>query len=385
MKVLLPFVRTPANILRYTFERTPLAPLMSQVRADIAAGGARADLAYARMTTGSMLMLTAADMAMSGNITGGGPSDPREKAALMRTGWQPYSVKIGDRWYAYNRLDPIGSLLGMSSDLVEVLINSDTDDPNYDAEEASIAIVAAVGANVMNKTYLSGLADFFEAMGDPQRRAEGFVQRFAGSLVPAGVAEVARQVDPYNREVYSMLDAMKRRTPGLSEELPPRRDIWGRPIEFKSGIGWAYDVFSPIYSKKIKPEPIDTEMLRLEAPVGTPSRKVVFDGISVDLERYPGVYSRYLELAGNELKHPAWGMGAKDFLNAVVTGKHPMSQIYQIRSDGPDGGKAAMIAKTVSEYRAMAREQLLREYPALRDEVKERKRERQQLKLPVMQ
>jgi hypothetical protein len=385
MKVLLPFVRTPANILRYTFERTPLAPLMSQVRADIAAGGARADLAYARMTTGSMLMLTAADMAMSGNITGGGPSDPREKAALMRTGWQPYSVKIGDRWYAYNRLDPIGSLLGMSSDLVEVLINSDTDDPNYDAEEASIAIVAAVGANVMNKTYLSGLADFFEAMGDPQRRAEGFVQRFAGSLVPAGVAEVARQVDPYNREVYSMLDAMKRRTPGLSEELPPRRDIWGRPIEFKSGIGWAYDVFSPIYSKKIKPEPIDTEMLRLEAPVGTPSRKVVFDGISVDLERYPSVYSRYLELAGNELKHPAWGMGAKDFLNAVVTGKHPMSQIYQIRSDGPDGGKAAMIAKTVSEYRAMAREQLLREYPALRDEVKERKRERQQLKLPVMQ
>jgi len=381
----MPFVRTPANILRYTFERTPLAPLMSHVRADIAAGGVRADLAYARMTTGSMLMLTAADMAMTGNVTGGGPSDPREKAALMRTGWQPYSFKIGDRWYAYNRLDPIGSLFGMSSDLVEILNNSDTDDPNYDAEQASAAIVASLAANVMNKTWLSGIAEVAAVFSEPEIKAQSFLQRFTGSLIPAGVAEVARQVDPYNREVYSMLDSMKRRTPGLSDELPPRRDIWGRPIEFKSGIGWAYDAFSPIYSKKIKPEPIDKEMLRLEAPVGTPSRKVVFDGITVDLDRYPGAYSRYLQLAGNELKHPAWGIGAKDFLNAVVTGKHPMSQIYQIRSDGPDGGKAAMIAKTVSEYREMARKQLLKEYPILRDEVKERKRERQRLKLPVIQ
>jgi len=199
------------------------------------------------------------------------------------------------------------------------------------------------------------------------------------------VAEVTRQVDPYNREVYSMLDAIKRRTPGLSEELPVRRDIWGRPLEFRSGLGWAYDVFSPIYSKKEDPEPIDSEMLRLEAPVSMPSKRVVFDGVTVDLDRYPGIYSRYLELAGNELKHPAWRMGAKDYLNALVTGKHPMSQIYNIRSDGPDGGKAGMIASVVSDYRKMARDQLLKEYPALRDEVRERKAEKQKLRLPVIQ
>lgn len=385
LKVLLPFVRTPANILSYTFERTPLAPFMKQVRADIAAGGARADLAYARMTTGTMLMMAAADMAMSGVITGGGPTDPREKAALMRTGWQPYSVKIGDRWYAYNRLDPIGSLLGMPADLVEVLINSDEEDPNYDAEESAIAIVAAIGSNVLNKTYLSGLSEFFEAMGDPKRKAEGFVQRFAGSLIPTGVAEVTRAIDPYALETYTMLDAIKRRTPGFSKDLPVRRDIWGRPIELRSGLGWAYDAFSPIYSKQEKAEPIDTEMLRLEAPVSIPSRKVVFDGITVDLERYPGVYSRYLQLAGNELKHPAWQLGAKDYLNALVTGKHMMSQIYNIRSDGPDGGKADMIADVISNYRELARKQILKEYPELNDEVRRRKAEKQRLKMPVLQ
>ena len=51
----LPFVRTPVNIARYAFERTPFAPLVGQWRADIAAGGARADLALARMSTGTAI------------------------------------------------------------------------------------------------------------------------------------------------------------------------------------------------------------------------------------------------------------------------------------------------------------------------------------------
>lgn len=383
LKVILPFVRTPANIMRYTFERTPLAPLMSHVRADVAAGGARRDLALARMATGTMVMLSAADMAMSGQVSGGGPVNPKEKAALLRTGWQPYSVKVGDRWYAYNRLDPVGSLLGMSSDLVEVLVNTDADDPNYEAEEAAVAMVASIGANVMNKTYLSGLSDFFEAMADPRRKSESFAQRFAGSLIPTGVAEVARFQDPYTRETFSMLDAMKRRLPGQSEGLPMKRDLWGRPISYQSGLGWAYDAFSPVYSKKDNPEPIDAELVRLEAPITMPSKRTAFNGVTVDLDRYPGVYSRFLELAGNEVKDAAFGLGAKDLLNAIVTGKHPLAQVYNMRSDGPDGQKAEMIQDIVNRYREQARRQLLEEYPDLRDEVTERQEQQRQLKMPV--
>jgi hypothetical protein len=380
LKVLLPFVRTPANILRYTFERTPLAPLMQHVRADVAAGGARKDLALARMATGTAVMLTGADLAMSGQVTGGGPVDPAQRANLQRTGWQPYSVKLGKRWYAYNRLDPLGSTLGMTADMVEILQNTDGSDPNFDPEEAATAVTAAIGANVLNKTYLSGLADFFEAMADPKRRAEGFAQGLAGSLVPAAVNEVAKAQDPYAREVFTMLDAMKKRTPGLSDSLPLRRDLWGRPVETKSGIGWAYDAFSPIYSKKENPEPIDTELMRLEAPLSMPARRVGFDGVTVDLDRFPGAYSRYLELSGNELKDPAWNMGAKEFLNAVVSGDHPMSAVYQMRSDGPDGTKAEMIADVMNRYRAMARRQLLTEFPAIRAEVSERQDARRQLR-----
>ena len=369
LTVILPFVRTPANILKYTFERTPLAPLMSSVRADIAAGGARQDLALARLSTGTALMMVAADMAMSGTVSGSGPKDTSERQALERTGWQRNSIKVGDRWYAYNRLDPAGSLLGLAAEMVEILNNSEDEDTEEGVGEAAVAAIASISATVMSKTYLSGIADLFEAISDPKRYTETFVQRLVGSTVPAIVGEAARTADPYSREVFGMLDAIKRRTPGLSDDLPLRRDIWGRPVTYQSGLGWAYDVFSPIYTKPAKAEPIDDEMLRLGKAVSMPSKKATFQGVNIDLNNYPGAYSRYVELAGNELKHPNYDMGAKDLLNAVVGGEHFLSEIYDQGTDGADGTKAEIISSIVSEYRKIAREQVLQEFPEIQGEI----------------
>ena len=369
LTVILPFVRTPANILKYTFERTPLAPLMASVRADIAAGGARQELALARLSTGTALMMIAADMAMSGTVSGSGPKDARERQALERTGWQRNSIKIGDRWYAYNRLDPAGSLLGLAAEMVEILNNSEDEDTEESVGEAAVAAVASISATVMSKTYLSGLADLFEAVSDPKRYTESFVQRLVGSTVPAIVGEAARTADPYAREVFGMLDAIKRRTPGLSDDLPLRRDLWGRPVTYQSGLGWAYDVFSPIYTKPAKAEPIDDEMLRLGKAVSMPSKRATFQGVNIDLNNYPGAYSRYVELAGNELVHPNYDMGAKDLLNAIVSGEHFLSDVYNQGTEGVDGTKAEIIDAIVGEYRKLAREQVLQEFPEIQGEI----------------
>lgn len=373
-RLIMPFIRTPGNILRYTFERTPLAPLMSHVRADIAAGGARRDIALARVATGSMLMAASADMAMNESITGKGPSDRAERQALERTGWQPYSLKVGDRYYAYNRLDPIGSLLGLSADMVEILSNMEDNDDLSDAEvESAYAAVAMSAANnLMNKTYMSGVSDLITAMSDPERYGRNYFQRFAGSVVPTGVANVARAMDPYSLEANTMLERIRSRVPGLSQDLPLRRDLWGRPISYRSGLGAIYDTFSPIYSRRENPEPIDTEMLRLGetiegAFVTMPSRTQMFNGVRVNLDNYPGAYSRFVELAGNgttstQYGAPAGGKGAKDYLNSVVQGEGPGAHTYRLKSNE---GKAEYIKSIISRYRKAARSQLLGEYPGI--------------------
>jgi len=386
LKVFLPFVKTPANILKFTFERTPLAPLMRDFRANINAGGARRDTALAQVAVGTTAMMTFADMSMNGQISGRGPIDPAERAALMREGWSPYSIKIGKRWYPFNRLDPIGSLMGLASDTVEAFRNGQAESlDDQDTEKVAVATAIAFAGNLTNKTYLSGLSDLFEALSDPQRYGEATVQRMVGSVVPAAIAAATRVNDPYAREVHSMIDAIYARTPGLSEKLPPKRDLWGEPISYESGFGGAVDLMSPVKAKKPTPEPIDEEILRLGANVTMPQAKTNFSGVTVDLNQYPGAYSRYVELAGNELKHPAWKMGAKDLLNAIVTGKHPLSAVYRIRSDGPEGGKDFFIRDIISKYRELARAQIVKEYPDLATDLREKQANARALKLPVMQ
>ena len=78
-RIIIPFVRTPTNIMSYTFERTPLAFLSKSIREELSAGGARRDLALGKIAAGSMIMAVAADLALSGQVTGAGPADPKLK------------------------------------------------------------------------------------------------------------------------------------------------------------------------------------------------------------------------------------------------------------------------------------------------------------------
>ena len=386
LKVIIPFTKTPANILKFTFERTPLAPLMGSVRANIAAGGARRDLALAQMGLGTMGMLTFADMTLSGQVSGRGTPERGTRAAQMRDGWQPYSFKVGDRWLAYNRLDPIGSLIGMAADATETIQlaqQAGIDDP--DTERLAVAASVAFAGNIVNKTYLSGVSSVIEALNDPQRSAESWAQRLAGSIVPSSVATAAQINDPYRREVYSMIDAMRARIPGLSKDLPPQLNLWGEPVSIESGLGKGYDAMIPIATREGAKEPIDAELIRIEANIVPPGRRTAFDGVTIDLSQNPKAYARYVQLAGNEMKHPAWGMGAKDFLNAVVSGKHPMSAVYRLRSDGPDGGKDVFITDTILKYREMARDQLRKEFPEIDAQVREGRERQRSMRMPVSQ
>jgi hypothetical protein len=320
-------------------------------------------------------MMAAADMAFNGLLTGGGPASPAERQTLARAGWQPDSLKIGDRYFSYSRTDPLGTTLGVAANLAEVVNNMDHNDQEVDPDDAAIHFAASIAGNMMSRTYMSGLSEMMEAMANPKGGADNFAKRFAGSLVPSIVGEAARFNDPYMLETNSMVEAMKARIPGLSKDLPARRDLWGRAISYRSGLGVFYDAISPIASRRENPEPIDREMLKQECFVAAPTSQVNFDGVTVDLKRFGNAYTRYSLLAGNEAKHPAWGQGALDFLNATVSGHGPMAEVYRLRSDGPEGGKADFIKATINQYRGEAKKRLLEEYPELRDYVREKKAE----------
>src|SRR3546814_755482 len=110
LKLILPFVRTPTNLIKFAGERSPFAPMMESWRKDFAAGGARRDLALAKVMVGSGIGAAIAELAAQGVITGSEPKDRNRKGLQYAAGWQPYSVKIGDKYYSYKRLDPFAKI-----------------------------------------------------------------------------------------------------------------------------------------------------------------------------------------------------------------------------------------------------------------------------------
>jgi len=386
LRVVLPFYKIPARILSYTFERTPLAPLMQSYQSNIAAGGAREALARSQMGLGTAMMLATADAVLSGQVTGSGPPEKSQRSAMMDTGWLPYSMKMGDRWVQYNKIETVGSSMAMAADVVETLhgysqaVNGD----NADMEKLAVATGLSIAQDITSKTYLEGLSRIFEAIANPKTEGESQARSMAGSVVPAGIAAADRLQDPYQRQVYTMMDAIKSRIPGASETLPPRRDVWGDPIKHDSGMGKAYDLLSPFATREPTDSPIDKEIVRLGANVNLPAAKVSYGaGATVDLHKDPALYSRYVELAGNGYKDPAWGLGAKDLLNQIVQGNHPLSALYNMKSDGPEGAKAEMIHGIMNQYREGAKQQLLDENPKLQPIIDQKRASVQALKMPV--
>jgi len=251
--------------------------------------------------------------------------------------------------------------LGFAASIAEAVRKGEVDQEAVDEwQEVTAMTIAAVSQVAINKTYMEGFAKLVEVMGDPKRYTQKYVDDLVASFVPLTSlsSAVKNAVDPVQREVGSPQDAVMARIAGLSEQLTPRRDLWGKEITPESGMGKFYDFLSPVRSKEEQPSPIDREIVRLgKGPERVP-KQTAFDGVQANFRFYPKAYDDYTRLAGNDLKHPAWGMGAKDYLNSVVDGKHPLSAVYSMLSDQ---SRKDFISSTVGEYRRLAAQQVLQD------------------------
>lgn len=390
-RYVLPFTGTPANIIKYTFERTPLAPVTARYRAAIRKGGPDAAIARARLTLGTSMMLVAGDLAQNGVITGSGPSNPAERAAWLRAGNRPYSFQFGNKSIAYNRLDPTGFIFGMAADISEYSRNADYDEEltAQELEEVFSASAFAVAENLNNKSYLQGFAMLTEALSDTKRFAPSYVEKLASSFVPAIVGEASRAIDPTMRASQDIMSSLQRKVPFWNESLPPMRDLYGRARTYESGFGTAYDTLSPMYGATANPEPIDQEMLKSGFALSMPSKSLTIDKQDISLKNRSEVYSRFLELqgatkpskmtpeAGEQLEGRFGDRTMLETLNDVVTGKDAdLSESYQSLED-PEDKKNFLTSRVVKPYRDAARAQIKIEFPDLQakaDRVKARRR-----------
>ena len=218
LRLVLPFVRTPTNILKYAFERTPGIAVLKEERGrminDLRSGDpVRQSQAVGKLMTSVTIGGIFIDTIYNNReyITGGGPRDPKQKEALEATGWRPYSIKIGDTYYSYQRLDPLATLLGVGADIVEAGVRDPKGFDQSYLERYFTALTLSFTRNATNKSYLAGIQSVTDALSDPDRYLSRFGRNFASSFVPNIISQMADYDTQALREVRSLGDAFARK------------------------------------------------------------------------------------------------------------------------------------------------------------------------------
>lgn len=373
LKVVVPFFKTPANIGLQVIERTPFAPLSSQWREEVAKGGIYRDMALAKVTLGSSVLATFAALSAEGFLTGRGPERKADREALMRDGWMPYSIKIGDTYYSYAGMEPVSALMAIASDYAEYAKH----EPDAGkVEEVFLGATYGLYEYLKEQPYLQGIAEVAKLVGtnqqgqvDGKKIVDGLVKQFGGFVIggsPAGaynslVAGIERLMDPAARDsraspdlpmgVRGFVEAFNRyrsRLPYASEALPEQLNLWGDPI--LQSRGKPYELVLPTKVSPGQFSAVDDALVRIGSPVGMPERKI--DGVEMDAFQY----NRLLTIYGKELP-------AKDAIMEVINtpGFDLMSLDDQQKS----------VQRIHSRFMDVAKKQLINEDPALKAKIDE--------------
>ena len=293
---MIPFIRTPINITKEVARMSPFAPLVGEWRADIAKGGIARDRALAETALGSGIMALTVAYAFSGDITGGGSPDPgknRGKAGVE----QPYSWKIGDTYYEYARIQPMGTLMGMAADMAVVW-----DHMNDEEKDKIPKLLARAFSNaVTNQTFLQGITNVVNAMSEPARFAPKFLQQLAGSMVPNIIGQPTAMADPVVREVNSALEQVMSRVPGFRQELMPKRDWLGEEVKTKERLA----VVGPVRTLEVTKDKVRLEAARLDISMAAAPKKTHIGkgtGKLGDVELTPEERNKFQKVGG-EMAH----------------------------------------------------------------------------------
>jgi hypothetical protein len=382
MRLFVPFIRTPTNLVAYFLDRTVGANMRIAKRGinvstkllrgetdaiakSMSKGGPEWADTVGRAATGYAFMGTALMAYTNGTLTGGGPKDPNQRRLMEATGWQPYSIRVGDEWYSYRRLDPFASFFGIVADTAEAMNETDSEDSDI-AEGLAGALVFATARNITNKSYLTGIARLSNVLTNPERAAGSYIEQTVASFGPfSSLAGQTVGMDDTQREIRGILDSVRSKY-GLTGEgvfegiVEPRRNVLGDKL-----VRPDLAAIPITFYTTVKDDLLMNEMASLGHGFAPPQE--VINGLNTTTFRdHKGqsFYDRWQEnhgevrIAGRTIKQ-----SLKNLIKSSRYKKLPPEGFH-----GEESPRITEIRKIIRAYRGQAFERTLREFPEVRRE-----------------
>ena len=257
--VLIPFAKTPANLTKAIVDYSPvglvktLASDAVKLNNNIKTGTVTTEQQHkfvqnlGKATAGTMLYVAGMALAQAG-ITSGANDDDKDVSDFMKNtlGIQPYSVKIGNHTFTYDWAQPVAAPFAITADVTRTL--------NKDDVTLKDAIITSLdsGFNIlMEQSFVSGIQNVLNtSYGSTTENIIDEILGLPARAVPTFVKQINDMIDPKTRMTFekgkqleSAKNQVKTKIPGLSDELPVKRDTLGREVEKYGGENNIFNIF----------------------------------------------------------------------------------------------------------------------------------------------
>lgn len=265
MRLVMPFVSTPGNLMKRGLEMTPgigLAMTKNQKPAQV----------IAKQIEGLVLAAAIFNKVDKGEITGAAPTGKGAREIFYGSGKLPWSIKIGDKWVQYRRIEPFNMPLAATVISYQAIKDAKTDE---DKSKTAWTIINNLKEHIIDSSYLQGIQNLFS----PHGRLEGATQRTLASFVPyssfgrsiSRATESAVTGTAKPRETKSLAGAVSQVVPMGYLLTNPQLDVLGNEQEIQGGPGRQ---FFPIKYAEERPDTLYAELDRLGVSAGHPKQEL---------------------------------------------------------------------------------------------------------------
>lgn len=227
---IMPFVKTPLNILKFGFSTTP-AGALKLFKSDLSSE--EKNQIIRRALAGSVVMSAMAGMIAQGliEITGGGSDDPFERDLMEKMGYKPYHLYVktplGTFGGSYRNVNPLNTPMSVMGDLFDKYrfnkMNNKVDEELgwYDkvAQDLSTALLAT-GSSITDQSYLSGVRDLMDALSG--RNPDWLMRTLTGYTRMGAIQGTQQILGTADRGSYDtkgrMLEQVQKNSPFFSNE-----------------------------------------------------------------------------------------------------------------------------------------------------------------------
>lgn len=335
-EAVLPFKRTPANILVRGMEYSPagLAKALTYDLIQVKRGGmtgAEAIDHIASGLTGSGLMALGAYLFAQGIVTSGGGDDEGQDAINDLTGVQNYALNLpGGGNVTLDWLAPEALPFFMGVELMDSMGQG-----GNTAESISTAL-KSISDPMLELSMLQSLNDVIDSVSFSENKLGALVSSALVSYftqpIPTFGGQIERSAEDVRMTTYTdknlrlptdlqyAIGRASARIPGWDYQQMPYIDAWGR--EDSSGPLWlrmANNFLNPAYTSNKQVTPVDEEIQRIYDQTGDasvvpqrPERYITVDGERIDLSKEK--YEQYatkrgqmqFEMLGNIIDNPTY-------------------------------------------------------------------------------